>query len=199
MKNNCNVHLPRFGRTIPELQVPAPREKSPLAVKVFSVTEVFWLFVTVTVSGPLLPPLIEVDGKVSETGARETARLLPLRPYVWIATAELSVIVTAPVTVPGEGGVKVTLKVHLIPALRVPVHGVDPLGLAEKFPLVVSELIVKALALTLVTVTGTAALALPMTGFTILNDVGLNVSGTVDPPVPEPARVYICGLAVPPE
>jgi hypothetical protein len=110
------VHLLAAGREEPQLLVWA---KAPVIVMLVIVSAVVLLFASVEVSGALVVPIVVV-GNVNFVGVTETpVTPLPLKVMVWGLFVALSVIVTAPVTIPVFVGVKVTEMVQFLPALRV--------------------------------------------------------------------------------
>jgi hypothetical protein len=94
-------------------------------------------------------------------------------------------------------GENVTANVHFAEAASGPPHGVAPLPAAENVTLPASEVMVTVLALLLVTVTVFAGLVAPTPILANAKVVGLNVRGTVGPPVPVPERPTTCGLNAP--
>ena len=172
---------------------PAATEKSPLAAKDKELRVVVRLLVMVSVCAALVLPTT-VEAKVRLVGAIVTGRTpVPLRLATCGESLPVSETTTAPETAAAAEGVKVTLMVQLAPAASAPPQGVPPLPTAAKFP-AVESVSVTELALEFFTVTVFAALVVPMACFAKVSDAGVNLSGSVEPPVPLPVSFTSSGL-----
>lgn len=161
-------------------------------------TEVARLLVRVTGWAVLAVPTVCV-AKVSEVGENERGRAaVPFTSRICSPTAALSVITTAPLTLPlaPKAGENVTDIVQLAPAVRFrpAPQGFVPLPEAENSPLEAIAPNVTAPALLFFTVTVLPVLVVPTACPAKERLLGVNVNGGALPPEPVPDRATSCGL-----
>jgi hypothetical protein len=105
--------------------------KSPLAATLLIGVAELWLFVTVTTCTALVLPT-EIVPKEIVAGDRVTGSTpFPVTSCTWVLIEPLSTMVMPPMEVPVTSGVNVTVIVHVLPELSVPLQGVVPLGVTE--------------------------------------------------------------------
>ncbi len=192
------VHLAPAASVAPHFFDPEGASlKSPLATMLKMVRVAPESLVSVTVLAALVVPTAWAANERLVGDRVAGSAPVPLTSMICGLPAPEVAMATAPFVEPVLLGVNVTASVHFADAASGPPQGVAPLPVAEKPVLALSAEIVIGFELPLVTVMVFGALVTPMPVAAKLRVGGLNVSGTVGPPLPVPESATICGLSAP--
>ena len=185
------VHVPEAAIGVEiEQVVPAPRAKSPLAVRAVMESELAPVLVRVTDCAAAVVPTTVLP-KVRPEGFSDTPTAVPLPVSVTICMPPLasSLMVTTLVRVPLAVGVNVTAIVQVSPAVTgVEVEQVVPVPRA-KSPLAINAVMFRELVPVLVKVTDCAAAVVPTT---VLPKVRLDGVSVTPGAIAEPLSVTVC-------